>query len=350
MKRILFALVLIVLLSSCEKARVDYEGEEKTDILQIYCNDVFFARGLLTKIIPEFEKRYDCRVVVTQLSEDQPLIAQVAKEKGNPTADVVVGIKSLQLFKAIDSDIFQTYESPNTSLIQNKSLFLERRFLLTPIAYSYFAFVYDSDVITEPPRTIAAFQGSTLTSRFITPDPTISPTAHSMLLWSLYIFGEKGFELYWNRVKKIFYSSNDKDSELMNWAEAYTVFQAEVAPIMIINSTYPAYYIEQEKTTKFKSFIPDEGGFKDIEYVGIVRGAKNLFLARRFVDHLLTSEVQKEIPSTLWMYPSITNIPLPKGFYECVIPTVDLTENLFEKKGYFHDKWIETWVKIMTSK
>ena len=66
---------------------------------------------------------------------------------------------------------------------------------------------------------------------------------------------------------------------------------------------------------------PEGQAYQQIEAVGIVAGTGVPELAHRFVDYVLSEEVQSLIPTTNWMFPVNAETPLPEFFAEyAVVP------------------------------
>ena len=57
--------------------------------------------------------------------------------------------------------------------------------------------------------------------------------------------------------------------------------------------------------------------FGQVEYVGILKGAKNVDGARKVVDFMLSQTVQRELPSSMYVYPVQKGTPLlPDGWQQ----------------------------------
>jgi len=342
MKRVFIFMVMVLsLLTSCEKTEYNFYTESKTDILYIYCHDQFASSGLSESIISKFEKRYECKVVLVVTEGNEALFQRIVREKSNPQADVVIGIKNTQLFKALDADLFQSYEPSNITYIKDRSLLIDKRSFLIPYAFSYFAFVYNSSSVPEPPKTFGIFQASTYKDKFVLLDPITSATGYSFLLWTTHLYGERGIDLFWQSLKDSIKSIH------ANMAEVRLAFMYGDAPIILSNSTFPAYYMDVDKNDKIKAVIPEEGGFKDIEYAGILKGSKNAYLAKCFMEYILTRDFQESVPSTLWMYPVVEGIKLPDSFLQCPRPKTDLTEDIFSRRELFSDYILNHWKRMI---
>ena len=59
-----------------------------------------------------------------------------------------------------------------------------------------------------------------------------------------------------------------------------------------------------------------------VEGAGIIKGAKNLSGAKKFIDFLVSEEAQKEIPLTQWMYPANKTVSLPESYSSLIHPKI----------------------------
>jgi thiamine transport system substrate-binding protein len=81
--------------------------------------------------------------------------------------------------------------------------------------------------------------------------------------------------------------------------------------------------------------------------MGIVKGTKNLALAKKFIDFIITEDFQREIPLTNWMFPVNPEVKLPDSFDYAPKPIKVLTlpSDLIERN---QDQWIEGWLEAVT--
>ena len=345
MTTIVLALMLVIFsLTSCKKDFEVFSDVAKTDILRVYCYDSFIQSSLSKYVVEEFGSRYDCTVELIGLDDEKKLLSRIISERGNPQADVAIGIMNVEMNRALSANVFLPYEAGNLRLIRDRSFLMDRRNRLTPFNYSFYAFMYDSEVVEKPPRTFGELQSSLFTDKIILINPSTSAQGFGILPWVLGVYGERGFELYWNRIKKNIFSYPG------NYSDAYTAFLTTEAPIVLSYSTYLASHFENDKSGRYKAFIPVEGSFKAIEYVGIIEGAQNIFLARRFIEFVLSESFQERVPSSLWKYPVIDGVGLPNSFVSVPRPINDLTDKIFSLNDNFSERWVEAWLKIMATK
>ena len=81
--------------------------------------------------------------------------------------------------------------------------------------------------------------------------------------------------------------------------------------------------------------------------MGIVRGTKNLSLAKKFIDFIITEEFQREIPLTNWMFPVNPDVELPDSFDYAPKP-VNILSLPSDRIQRNQDRWIEGWLEAVT--
>jgi len=105
----------------------------------------------------------------------------------------------------------------------------------------------------------------------------------------------------------------------------------------ITDAAYSKYYYG---TVKYIPAVFEDGMYVQIEYVGICRFTDDLELSKKFVEFMISPEVQKEIPLNQWMLP-VTPVDLPEVFKRYV-PKV---EKIVRMDSEYVEKNIERWLK-----
>jgi len=89
--------------------------------------------------------------------------------------------------------------------------------------------------------------------------------------------------------------------------------------------------------------VSDGSAFRQIEFVGILKGNKNLQLAEKLVDFMLGTIFQEDIPLQMFVFPANSNARLPEVFtrYAAVaakpanVPPASIEKN--------RNRWIKAW-------
>jgi thiamine transport system substrate-binding protein len=208
---------------------------------------------------------------------------------------------------------------------------------VTPFDYGYFAFVYDSDSLSNPPASLEEITDPRFRKRIIIQDPRTSSPGLGFLLWTIAVYGEEYLE-YWKRLEPNLLTITD------GWDTAYGMFTSGEAPMVLSYTTSPAYHVEYEQTERYQALMFKEGHYLQIEGMGILKGAPHPELARRFIDFILTADFQSEIPLTNWMYPVDPDAATPDSFRFAPKPERSLQLPAEEIRKH-RDRWINAWVK-----
>jgi thiamine transport system substrate-binding protein len=237
----------------------------------------------------------------------------------------------------VDSGVLQAYRSPNLSLIP-KELQFDPTNHVTPFDYGYFAIVYDSVELTDPPESLAQLTEPRYRDKIIVEDPRTSSPGLGFLLWTIAAFDE-GYLDYWRKLMTNLLTITE------GWDTAYGMFTSGEAPMVLSYTTSPAYHVEYEESRRYRALLFQEGNYLQIEGMGIAKGAPHLRWAKRFIDFILTEEFQIEIPLTNWMYPVNPHAPLPDSFAYAPKPekSLSLDYQTIEAKL---EEWIQQWAVI----
>ena len=141
------------------------------------------------------------------------------------------------------------------------------------------------------------------------------------------------------------------------WSEAYfTHFTVGSGgegdrPLVVSYSTSPAadvYYSEGAKTEPDSGSISPPGQtYRQTEFVGILAGAKQRELAQSFVDFMLNTTFQEDIPLQMFVYPANNRATLPdlfKQFAEQPKDPVEMNPNEIETN---RERWVEAWTEVV---
>ena len=340
MKKILIFLFVILLLS-CSKNDSN-ESSNKNRILNIYAVDVFLNEDFYENIIPIFTDIFGCKVNITKFPTALSMLDKAISEKDSTDIDLLFGIDNTLLFKAEQESIFIQYESNNLQYIHEDFIF-DKGFRINPVCYSNIAFNYNSYVISDPPITFGEMQDGKFKDQIIIMDPRTSSIGRAMLFWSVAAFGRNGYGHFWRSIKDNVFSIYESQND------AYNAYLAGEAPMILGVETTPIYHLQHDNTDKYKSTIPQEGGFKFIVGVGILESTQNEYLADKFVDFLLSKDFQEMITEEMWMKPVNRKVKLPVDYEILPKITNDYTKELsIRQTKQQYNEWIAKWKRIMS--
>lgn len=336
MKKLWRSLLIVILgLSFC-----GWSFAREPEELVIYAYDSFISWGLAEATMYKFEEAHNCKITLIAVGDAGQVMNRVIMEKEYPRADIVVGIDNNYLARALDYDILEPYRSKNIDLVP-EDLLLDPTFHLTPFEYGYIAFVYDTEAIQDPPKSLEDLTDPQWKEKIILEDPRTSSPGAAFLLWTIAAFGEDGYLDYWERLKPSILTVTK------GWDTAYGMFTSGEAPMVLSYATDPAYHYETEKSLRYQVVPTEEGFYRQIEGMGIVKGAQHRELAEKFIDFMLTKDFQQEIPLNQWVFPVNPKVELPESFQYAAKPekVLSLATELIEEN---YGIWLKAWTELMT--
>ena len=319
-----------VLLSVCPAMSLRAQSKE----LVIYAYDSFVAEwGPGPKVIPIFEKEYNCKVTLVSKGDAGQVLSAAVLEKAAPKADVLIGLDNNLVRKAIKQDVLQAFTPKNLSLVA-PGLDFDPTHHLLPFDYGYFSLIWDSQKLANPPKTLADLAKPEYAKRLILMDPRTSTPGLGFLATVVAARGEKWPE-FWKALKPSILTITS------GWDAGYGMFTQGEAPLVISYTTSPAYHLENDKTDRYKAIVFPEGLVMQVEGAGIVKNARHTDLAKAFIEFMLTPKFQGELPLTQWMYPVNASVPLPASYRVAPKPA-----KLLKADPAILDKALAQWADV----
>ncbi|RUM66501.1 MAG: thiamine ABC transporter substrate binding subunit [Sulfurospirillum sp.] len=312
--------------------------KEKIPTLRVYTYDAFSSKwGPGPKIKDIFEKKNHCKIEFVSLSSSIGALRKIELEGDRTKADILLGIDTQTIPLALKTGLFTPHN------LKDK-LDLPYPFespYFTPFDYSYFAFVYDSSKLKNPPHSFEELASMPKSFKIAIQDPRSSTSGFGLLLWIKSIYKE-GAKKYWQRLAPYVLTVTK------GWSESYNLFLKGEADMVLSYTTSPAYHMINEKNYNIKAAHFKEGHFIQIEVAGILKSSKNKKLAKKFLSFLHSKEFANIIPTTNWTYPVIKT-RLPKEFDKLIIVKKPLYLDPSITKKH-HEKFIKEWIEAMSGR
>lgn len=302
-KRLLRSVLSVGLLSWSATMSLSAQSKE----LVIYAYDSFVAEwGPGPKVIPLFEKEYNCKVTLVSKGDAGQVLSAAVLEKAAPKADVLVGLDNNLVRKAIKAGVLEPFSPKNLALLA-PGLDFDPTHHLIPFDFGYFCIIWDSQKLANPPKTLADLVKPEYARKLILMDPRTSTPGLGFLATVVAARGEKWPE-FWKALKPSILTITS------GWDAGYGMFTQGEAPLVISYTTSPAYHVENDKTDRYKALVFPEGLVRQVEGAGIVKGARHPELAKAFIEFMLTPTFQNQLPLTQWMYPVNPSVQLPASY------------------------------------
>ena len=306
------------------------------------------------EVIQAFETANNARVQFLTLGDAGAALNKVILSKDSPLADVFFGVDNTFLSRALAADIFEPYASPLLAQIPD-ALRLDPSDRLLPVDYGFVNLNADRKWFAEHglplPQTLEELALPAYKGLLVLPNPATSSPGLAFLLTTIAHFGVDHYLDYWRQLR-----ANDlliTDGWSQAYFEHFTVGSGGAGdrPLVVSYSTSPpadVVYATDGRTEPASTNIsPDDGVFRQIEFVGVLRGAREPALARKFVDFVLDKEFQADIPLQMFVYPVNQAVALPALFSQFAqAPTapVEMDPAAIEAN---REAWIEAWTDVM---
>ncbi|PSF05479.1 thiamine ABC transporter substrate binding subunit [Marinobacter fuscus] len=281
--------------------------------LNVYTHPSFAAEwGPGPAVKEAFEAQCDCMVNYTVLDSGGDILQRLRLEGSSTPADVVLGLDTATMATARQTGLL----APHGKALEQLALPIEwTDSTFVPYDWGYFAFVYDTEQLPEPPRSLEALINAPDDLKIIIQDPRTSTPGLGLLLWMHSVFGDQAPE-QWQKL------SNKILATTQSWSDGYfSLFMNGEAPMILSYSTSPAYHMAIDKTDRYQAARFDEGHYLQVEVAAMVKTSDNQALASEFLDFMLTPAFQTHIPLKNVMYPAIDlGDELPNVFDRLIQP------------------------------
>jgi thiamine transport system substrate-binding protein len=295
-----------------------------------------------------FEKENHAKIRLLKSGDAGAALNQAILSRSNPLADVFFGVDNTFIGRALEADIFETYPSPLLGSIPD-GLKLDSENRLLPVDFGDVCLNYDKNWFAKstlsPPRGLEDLIKPEYKGLTVVQNPATSSPGLAFLLTTVGKFGEDGYLDYWRKLREndVYISTG--------WSDAYygqfTRAKGGTRPIIVSYASSPpaeVHYSEKPlDEAPTAAVLGPDNAFRQIEFVGILKGTKQPELARKLVDFMLSPEFQKDIPLNMWVFPAVKGVPLPEVFVKYTNKAekpVLLSPKAIEEG---REKWIDAW-------
>ncbi len=277
---------------------------------------------------------------------------QAILSKANPLADLFFGVDNTFFSRAIEADIFEPYNSPLLTEIPD-ALELDPQHRLLPVDFGDVCLNYDKAYLQEkglaPPHTLEDLVKPEYKGLTVVENPATSSPGLAFLMATVGHFGETGDYTY-----RDFWRDMRANDVLVTegWEEAYwgqTTWYGGDRAIVVSYATSPAaevYFSEGGLSEPPTGNVLGDGAcFRQIEFVGILKGTKNRGLAEKFIDFMLSTQFQEDIPLNMWVFPVNESAALPQVFVDFAQVPDNPAFVSPEDIAAHREEWIEAWTE-----
>lgn len=316
------------------------ETASTSTTLTVVTHDAF---ALPDDLKQKFAKETGLEVTYVAPGDTGALVNQLVLTKDSPLGDVVYGIDNTFASRASTEGVLEDYTSP--ALPAGSHQFAAPQ--LTPVDYGDVCINADKRWFEAKklpvPSTLDDLTDARYKDLLVVTNPASSAPGLAFMLATIGAKGEDGYLDYWHKLM-------DNGVKITSgWTEAYnTDFSGAEGkgprPLVLSYSTSPAFTVQGDSSTT-EALLGT--CFRSVEYAGVLKGSKNEVGARKFIDFMLSPEVQASIPSNMYMYPVVAGTPLPADWARFAPLSSNPIDVSADQIGANRDKWIRDWTEAI---
>jgi len=350
MKKFLLSAILVLLATACNAAQPTVQPTAQTTSLTVMTHDSFEVSA---DLIAAFEKENNVKVTFLKSGDAGSALNKAILSKNAPLADVFYGVDNTFLSRALDAGIFEPYNAPLLKTIPTNYM-LDPTDDLLPVDYGDVCINYDKAYFSNRSLTVPQNFEDLLKPEYkdmlVMENPATSSTGLAFLLATIAHFGQNNYLDFWKDL-----NSNGL-VVVDDWSTAYySNFSGSSGhgpqPLVVSYASSPAaevIYAETKLIEAPTGSITSEGTcFRQVEFVGILKGTPHRKLAEKFVDFILGVRFQEDMPLQMFVYPVNPDAKLPPEFVKyaqvsaspaSIDPGIIATNR---------DKWISAWTEVV---
>lgn len=303
------------------------------------------------KVLREFTKTTGVTVKMLPSGDAGAAVNQAILTKSNPLGDVFFGIDNTLLSRGLDAGIFVPYKSPELANV-SKDLQLDPRHRVTPVDTGDVCVNFDRKYFTDKnltvPQTLDDLTKSEYNGLLVVENPATSSPGLAFMLATVSKFGPDGWRAYWQKLR-------DNGVKVVDgWEQAYnTEFSGSAGkgdyPLVVSYATSPPAEVVNANPQPDQ---PPTGAlldtcFRQIEFVGILKGTTHEKAAKQLVDFMLSDPFQQDMPLQMYVFPARDGTKLPSVFVKYAkvaphpfsLPPAQIAKN--------RDQWIDQWTNTV---
>jgi thiamine transport system substrate-binding protein len=339
LRRVLTATTAFVLLTGCSLGGSTSSAPQGERVVTLVTHDSFVAKP---ETLAEFKKDTGITVKLLASGDAGELTNKLVLTKANPIGDVAFGVDSTFASRALAEGVFAEYASPEaTKGAQRYQVDGSNRLHAVDVG----DVCLNVDVAglagkgVPEPTTYDDLADPKYKDLLVVEDPATSSPGLAFLLGTIDKFGEQGWQGYWAKLKA------NGVKVVSGWEEAYTQdFSGSSGkgpkPVVVSYASSPSAELDNG-TPRTKAVL--DTCYRQVEYAGVLSGAKNAEDAKKVVDFLLSEKFQTDVPEQMYVYPSREGVALPEAWTKAAPLPAKSRLLAADKVQANREQWVQQW-------
>jgi thiamine transport system substrate-binding protein len=303
-------------------------------------------------VFDRFTAETGITVELLQGGDAGTVVNQAILTQGNPQADVLFGVDSTFVSRALAADLFVPHAAEGLDAV-DPAFVLDPEHRVTPIDYGDVCLNYDRAYFEDNDLAVPGSLDDLLDPAYrdllVVQNPATSSPGLAFLLATVEAFGEDGWTDFWAGLRANGVEVTD------GWEDAYygafsggggsegrrplVVSYASSPPAEVVFADPP---IEEAPTG-----VIDATCYRQVEAAGILRGTEHEAEAALLIDFLLSTPFQEDVPLSMFVFPVNPDAELPAVFVEHAATPAEVFELEPEVVDANREEWISTWTDVV---
>ncbi|MGA9276308.1 thiamine ABC transporter substrate-binding protein [Ilumatobacter sp.] len=333
-----------------EPASIDAPDDADSTITLLTYESFPSEGTAINDLLAEFAEQTGIDVEILIAGDTGTMLSKAELTAGNPEGDVMWGIDSTFISRAIDSQIFEPYEAAGLGAIPSELTDLVRNGEATPVDFGDVCVNYDIAALEslgiDPPTSLDDLADPAYKDLLVVQNPAYSSPGLAFLLATIDEYGGEGWQEYWTNLV-------DNGVAIVDgWTAAYYEqfsYAGGDRPLVVSYGSSPPFevlYAETELDTA-PTGVAESTCYRQVEFAGVLAGTEHPDEARQLVDFMITPAFQEALPLDVFVFPANADAELDPVFDEfAVIPetsreidpaTIEATREI----------WIDEWTDLV---
>ncbi|AEW94268.1 MULTISPECIES: 2-aminoethylphosphonate ABC transporter substrate-binding protein [Streptomycetaceae] len=297
--------------------------------------------GFYDKVFKDFQARTGIKVDYVEGGSGE-MVQRLARERANTQADVVVTLPPF-IQQADAKGLLAAYRPAGSDKVTATDKDPDGKW--TSVVDNYLCFVYNTKQLPRPPRTWSDLLDPRFKGRIQYSTPGVAGDGTAVLIKAVHDFG--GQDKAMGFLKKL--QANNVGPSKSTGALAAKVDKGE---LLVANGDVQMNYADTASMPSQGIFFPaPDGGGRPTTFAlpyaaGLVANAPHTANAKKFLDYLLSPEVQREVSAIGGGFPSRTDVhPTDKNAdaLRRVMSGVDVFQPDWKKINGELDGYVSAW-------
>ncbi|TJZ46240.1 thiamine ABC transporter substrate-binding protein [Streptomyces piniterrae] len=320
--------------------------------VRLVSHDSFFASK---SVLAAFEKESGYKIKLLPGGDAGKAVNQAILSKGNPQGDVFFGIDNTLLSRGLKEDLFSPYEAKGLDSVPAALQLDKDEHRVTPLDYGDICVNYDRAYFTQhkiaPPKTFDDLIKPAYKNLLVTENSATSSPGLAFQLGTIAKYGASGWQGYWKKLKA-------NGVEVVDgWEQAYNDrFSGSAGgkgkgdkPLVVSYASSPPAEVIGKKPAPKEAPTGVATGtcFRQIEFGGLLKGARNEKGGKALLDFLLSRKFQEDEPLQMFVNPARKDAKVPELFTKygakidkpATLAPATITQN--------REQWIKQWSSLV---